>query len=121
LFGLECSTKSKVEEFEKYEMTDAQLKIYLRELNRGTLPNLGENPSRGDIIKVLLDHLAKRMSYYDEYQWWVAKQVMKRDEDRIIMHVDIPTLNRFSTNHKSLFLTAANVYTGGEDGHQRMP
>jgi hypothetical protein len=99
----------KVEKFEKYEMTDAQLKIYLRELNRGTLPNLGKTPSRGDIIKVLLDHAAKGMSFYDEHQWWVAKQVMKRDEDRIIMHVDIPTLNRFSTNLKSLFLTAANV------------
>ena len=90
-------------------MPRAQLKIYLGELNGGTVPNLDKDPSRSDINKVLLDSAATGISFYDEHFWWVAKQVMKHDADRIIMHVDIPTLNRFSANAQSLFLAAANV------------
>ena len=55
--------RSKVEEIETYEMTDAQLKIHLRELNGGIAPNLGRNPSRVEIINVPLDHAAKEMTF----------------------------------------------------------
>jgi hypothetical protein len=101
--------KSKMEEFQKFEITDAQLMIYLRELNGGIVPNLGKNPSRSDIIKLSLDSAASGMSFYDEHYCWVAKQVIKHDVDRITMHVDTPTLNRFSNNVQSLFFAAANV------------
>ena len=101
--------KSKLEEIEKFELTNAQLIIYLRELNGGIVPNLGKNPSRSEIIKSLLDSAATGMSHYDEHHWWVAKQVIRHDADRFIMQVDTPTLARFSENLQAIFFAAANV------------
>jgi hypothetical protein len=74
-------------------MTDEQLKIHLREMNGGIIPNLGRNPSRVETINALLDDAAKGMSFYDEQNWWVAKQVWKHDADKVIMHADLSTLS----------------------------
>ena len=90
-------------------MTDVQLKIYLRELNGGIVPNLGKDLSRSDIIQKLLDIAATGTSFYYKHFWWVAKQVLKHEADRLIMHVDMPTLNRISANVQSVFLAAINV------------
>ena len=60
--------RSKTEEFEKYEITNAQLKIYLRELHEGMIPELGKNPTRSDIIKILLDLAANEMSLYSDHK-----------------------------------------------------
>jgi hypothetical protein len=43
----------KMEEIEKYAMTDAQLKVSLHELTGGIVTDLGRNPSREAIISVI--------------------------------------------------------------------
>ena len=58
---------------------------------------------------MLLDHAAKGMSAYDEHEWWVAKQVLKHDVDKLIMHVDLSTFSQCGTNFQSIFLSAAQV------------
>ena len=70
--------KYKSTEIEKFNVNDAQLKVYILELNGGIIPNLGNNPTRSDIIQQVLDIAATSMSYYDEHFWLVAKHVLKR-------------------------------------------
>ena len=60
--------RSKTEEFEKYEITNAQLKISLSELHEDMIPELGKNPTRSDIIKILLVLAANEMSLYSDYK-----------------------------------------------------
>ena len=49
------------------------------------------------------------MSHYDEHEWWVAKQVIKYDSDKLNMPVDIESLKPCGTAFQSMFLTAAQV------------
>ena len=86
--------KSMLEFFEKFEFSKNQLLKLMGEVAGDTVVHMETNPSKKVMTTAILNYAAKQTVIFSEIHWLAAKQVVAKNQESIIMMVDMDTLTK---------------------------